>query len=433
MEKISLKSMSGRQLDELASKIKRNNEIYTSPFEDIGKLVAKELIGDDIFSELSVEDIRNQFIIDNEESIPKQEQDFFIYICKTYLLLETEPRFHLLELYQNASDDLKKVEENINKCHKYIKEQRQKRDNIEDEDAYRIPMFEYFIEINQNAKAEIINFITSNKIKNLAFRKSSKFGYLYFLEILNYTYSFRQHNTIYDRYDVDKFSEFKHKFNLSPVELDELEQLYINDRTVFWRRTQEYITTHKIPEVIREWIKSHHRLNARRDVLAPALDLYEKDKVLFLNLIPLQIEGIFYDYCLDIGISEKNLRSASIGEKLDKIAASNKILYNFEYFKFKFPLIRNKVAHGKLISAEESINLSSLMILDLYYVCDHIVSEQDTPVNKIVKLIQKNCNKSNYIINNDIIKIIYAILKDIKIPDFYNLQTTINTVEIICL
>ncbi|MBD2626736.1 hypothetical protein [Trichormus variabilis] len=446
MEKISLKSISGRKLIEITSNIKKNNEVYTSSLEDIGKLVAKELIGDVIFSQLFFEDIRNKFITDNEKSIPKQEQDFFIYICKTYLLLDTEPRVHLLELNQRASEDLIEIEKNINKCNKQISEV-QKQDKISDQDDYKIPRLKHFIRINEEKKNEITSFIESDKIKFLSFIKAQKFNFFYssFQEFYWYRYDKK-------RYNIDNLSDIKFKFlELYTEKVDEIEQLYKNDKPEFFRYAEKYINEYKIIDKIRDEIEDYHYLNARKDVILPALDFYEKDnKVLFVNLIALQIEGMFYDYCLELGIPEKELSPMGIGEKIDKIVSINPksfgyqswrwYFYEFEYFKFKFPVIRNKVAHGRIMSSQEYAHISCLLLLDLHHICQCMILDH-LPINLIIKILKSIKNTNNkFIINDDFIKIKYAIFyekkKSItktdkkilaeKILDFYDIHDTFN-------
>lgn len=151
---------------------------------------------------------------------------------------------------------------------------------------------------------------------------------------------------------------------------------------------------------------------------------------MFLNLIVLQIEGIFYDCCLDFNISEERLKKAAIGEKLDNLISLDKFLFNFEYFKFKFPVFRNKVAHGKLFSSEESSNLSSLILLDLHYVCEYITTA-DTPINILVKIL-KEIDTSNQKKMSNFVKAAYVISEKIEVPDFYNLQNSLNIVKNTC-
>lgn len=66
----------------------------------------------------------------------------------------------------------------------------------------------------------------------------------------------------------------------------------------------------------------------------------------------------------------------------------NHFIY-FEYYSFKFPIIRNIVAHGKLIAGD--IEQTAIMLmLDLLPVCELATSE-DIPI------IKNKINKQNHI------------------------------------
>lgn len=234
MKKPRLKDISTREFIEIQRKIFNNDVIFTSSFEEIGKLFLSEYL-DNVDNE-PFESIRSKFIDSSnskEESVPNQKDDFFKYICQTYLRLEVEPRFMMLELYTNASNDLKKIEQNIINCQKSIDETKRKnKDDIKYEDDYRIPMLEYFKNKNIEAKNEILNFIISDKIKLLAYRKSSCFrDAIFFVSMIERPYSFSYNSEIYD---IDNFSVIKHKFyELYIDEISKLEELYKNDPDVF--------------------------------------------------------------------------------------------------------------------------------------------------------------------------------------------------------
>ncbi|TOP23248.1 hypothetical protein CGH19_24640, partial [Vibrio parahaemolyticus] len=62
-----------------------------------------------------------------------------------------------------------------------------------------------------------------------------------------------------------------------------------------------------------------------------------------------------------------------------------------EYYSFKFPIIRNIVAHGKLIEA--NIEQEAIMLmLDLLPVCDMAVSDEIPIFRKIQLLNKVLCN-----------------------------------------
>ena len=450
MEELSSHKFTVSKLIEFRKKLLQDDNLYNIySFEEISKLFLREFIGDDIFEKLTFEQIRFKYItlldktikliISNKKGeekevslppIPVQEKEFFAYVCKKYISLQKEPRLCLLELYQNASLDLREIEERVSKYEKEIEKQNRSKNDPQNDD-YKVKILEHYINLNIEAKNEIIKFLTTKDIKLCTIEKaSSKYELIKipsFFQQEPYTYSYRHQPS---RYDVDKLSPISNKFlDIDISEMQNLEKLYKNTQSEFYEYTEKYITDKKIIEQVRQYIEESHFLNARRYVLQPALDNYETNKVLFLNLTTLQIEGIFYDYCIGLGIGEESLRKASIGEKLDKIIAINPYLYDFEYFKFVFPKTRNRVAHGKLFSKEESNQISCTLLLDLYDVCGRITSE-DIPVNLLVILLKEI--KEGKHTNSNLLKIYYANTQGIECPDFYNLQAIIDLVKQMC-
>ncbi|WP_066424766.1 hypothetical protein [Anabaena sp. 4-3] len=458
----STKKVTVGQLWGFKEKLWQDDNLYSIySFKNIAHLFLKEFLGDDILQKLTFEQIRLKYIdcfegkgeaIDSQRKaiiaddegkeieihlppipeIPEKEEDFFAYICKEQIGLKTEPRLCLLELYQQSSKDLREIEERISKYQEEIEKYNQHNVNTPDDD-YRREILKHYINLNIDAKNEILKFITSENIKICGLEEAKVRGplqhqlYLFQQEYCTYSYRYQR-----SRYDIDKLSEIANKFLDAPYpEMPKIENLYKNKPLEFYQYAQNYISNNQIIEKIKQYINENHFLNARIKILLPALEEYQRNnKVLFINLATLQIEGIFHDYCIGLGIPEESLRKASMGEKLDKIISINPNLYDFEYFKFIFPKTRNRVAHGKLFSnAEEANIISCLLILDLYDVCSRITSD-DIPVNLLVNLIQEIKKDRN--INKNLLKISYANLLGIICPEFYNLQGTIDLVNHKC-
>lgn len=452
IRRLSFKEITNHDIIKFQQKILAKTEICLNfPIEELGKLFFKEFQGDDIFENFTFQEIRNQYIndLDECEPIPEKEKDFFAYICFQYIGFHKEPRICLLKLYQNASEDLFEIEEKISRYQAYIKKIKIEEENSQEKDnkknsrkkdnkknhkkkdnksSYEVQIWTHYLNLNIEAKNEIIKFISTQQIKSCALEKAS--GIEWLKPVLNlygeeYTYSYRYQPS---RYDADNLSHIANKFlYVNRSDMYKLEKLYKNNPLEFYEYTQKYIAENKIIQKIKQYCHNNHFLHLRLDLIEPALDSYDTNKVLFINLIPLQIEGIFYDYCIGLGIPEESLQKASIGEKLDKIIAINPNLYDFEYFKFIFPQTRNRVAHGKLFSTEESNQISCLLLLDLYDVCGRITSE-DIPVNLMVSIMKKIKN-GNYI-NANLLQAKYGLIEKIEYyPSFYNLEEVTNLVE----
>ncbi len=202
-----------------------------------------------------------------------------------------------------------------------------------------------------------------------------------------------------------------------------MKSLYEKEPSEFYKRVKEYIIENKIAEKIHELVLSNHRLTFRKQILEEALTAYNTSKYLFCSVIPLQVEGIFYDYCLELGIPEESIKSVSLSEKLDLITKNNPQYSNFEYYTFRFPLMRNKVAHGKLI--EENIeHLADYLMLDLYDVCS-MMNSFALPVNQainIIKVVKDNLEDKKGFVR-------YALFYNVQIPAFYGLEKEIGQIR----
>ncbi len=113
--------------------------------------------------------------------------------------------------------------------------------------------------------------------------------------------------------------------------------------------------------------------------------------------------------------------SSTLNDKLSLlIAAKNKLtkfnnlhIFDFEYFQFIFPRIRNKAAHG-VLNSTECLSLSKFLLLDFYSIIDFFISP-DLRINVKLKTI-KNAFFDHNIIN--LIKLGEFIEEDVD--PFYN-------------
>jgi hypothetical protein len=446
MIEISFKEIENSDLRKFRQEIWNNRELcLTSPIEELGKLFFKKLIDNNIFDKYQFQEIRNKYIEDLHHKelqatvtnintgeiikvdlpkIPEKEKDFFAYISEKYLGFKKEPRLCLLKLYQNAAEDIREIDERINEYQnqKDIKNEKNKKSESteNDGDGYTKELIEHYIKVNENAKNEIIRFITSEEIKICAIEESSKST---FFPQNPYTYSYREEYRYQpSRYNKEKLSKIANKFLDIPCQkLKELEILNKNGNPEFYEYAHGYISDRTIVVKIKEYIQKNHFLKARENILNPILNFYEQnDFLLFVNLTPLQIEGIFHDYCIGLGVSKELLEKASIGQKLDEIVKKNPNLQDFEYFKFIFPNTRNRVAHGKLVNnLEEAREISCLLVLDLHDVCNRITTDNNIPINLMVDILKKIKNGETS--NENLLKLEYGYIKHLDIPDFYNL------------
>ena len=137
------------------------------------------------------------------------------------------------------------------------------------------------------------------------------------------------------------------------------------------------LTVFTVHDKIIELIQDSPCLRDRKSVLLQAIDLVKNENYeLFINIIPIQIEGIFADYLRDSTIFKRFLNiniyeNAVLKDKIQNIEIAGDIMYPeaIEYYKFYFNnMIRNRIAHGRYLSStpKEDEIFSKELLLDLY-------------------------------------------------------------------
>ncbi|GAB4145482.1 MAG: hypothetical protein Fur0046_23100 [Cyanobacteria bacterium J069] len=382
---------------------------------------------------MSFEDIKEKFLESSERSedeIPTSEADFFGFICLEYLRLETAPYYQLIHIHKEAFDHMEKTKTNISDCMHERKRLEQEKENlrkdkkvISEEILYSTYMLDHYIKMNEDAQKGIIEFVFSKSIYECAYLKAQK---SLFKGKCRPWYAFGRDPDAFDR---RLFSDISNKFlTLDIKEHKRIEDLYKkDDKSEFNQFMHSYIENNRIPEKILSLINQNHYLNKRSYILKPALDQYTGgNKAIFLHVSPLQIEGIFHDYCNALEIPEHEISRSSISEKIDRILKINNGFYSFEYFKFSFPIIRNKVAHGKIMSEKDVNSFSDFILLDLLDVSERFVLGE-YPLNKVLTCIQDAYNFRDSI---SLIAVAFALAQKIDIPDFYQVQDKLVELKI---
>lgn len=219
--------------------------------------------------------------------------------------------------------------------------------------------------MNEDAREEIIDSL-SHGIRSHTLREAQEnLGFQ--SAILNQPYKYYNLSSLYQSGEV---SELKNKFlDMSVSEHRELSYCYHHDKDSFLEKMQAYIKDYYIIERLERLIAGHYQLNKREEILKQLMEVYSQDKfLLFSNEVPLQIEGIFNDYCLELGIEPYELNIAALHKKLDIISDKDKNFPRYEYYKSVFPVLRNKVAHGNLYSGDSELT-AGMLLLNLLHIC----------------------------------------------------------------
>jgi hypothetical protein len=197
-----------------------------------------------------------------------------------------------------------------------------------------------------------------------------------------YAFGRRYHMAPADPYDVRSLDEYSNKFMDLPVSSY---REFVKECKISPEKFKEYATAYingipgelpSVQEKLADLVERSHILFIRKQVIETMLRHFaNKDYISFVSMAPLQIEGIFADICRGIGISESQLDISSLNDKLQHIDERMRSFFFFEYYSFKFPVLRNLVAHGGLVDGELEDTAIHLM-LDLLPVCELTISEE---------------------------------------------------------
>ena len=372
----------------------------------------------------------------NRCNLPTNEQDFYQYIFNCKLGLEKLPRETLTDLYFSAMQDINFINEELEKLEAIENDLKAKKNNkqrLNEEDFYFSEMVKHYKNKNISAKKDIVTFLTGEKIRVLAVEKSTKFYTLHY-PCLPAPYSYAQRNFFeyngsfdhFGSFDIDYFDEFSHKFFYIDTESEpeRFEQLCslknADDKSKFDELARWYIEKYEIIEKIKVLFSQSHFLHNRRELFNTLLTHYEKGAFITFNyIVPLQIEGLFNDFCLALGINESTVDGKPLNDKLILIKEKMSFCYFYEYFAFKFPIIRNNVAHGRILNDNHK-SLAQNLLLDFHSICEMFVSHH-IPVMRSVSLlkdIKNSTDSKSDDLNNLLVKwFLYCAKTDI--PTFY--------------
>lgn len=354
------------------------------------------------------------------ESAVQNENKFHQFICKSIFYLIKEPKEELLSLFVKASQDIKYIDETLNEIQKKLVEITKYNNIIQIQEEK--PILNYYQDLNQKAKEEILNFI-KNDIQDYALTNCYDNSLLSSLwNNSPYYYSYNQ-----KYYKPKNPSDLENKFSDLPyLEFVNLHKIYKNDKSVFNEYLTDYINSNAIPFQISELLNQHHLLDIRKDIIKEALNIYQNGaKIMFANAVPTIIEGILHDICLQIGENENELLQKGFQYKLDKLHNVLKYELYYEYYAFRFRLFRNKVAHGRLTKADVDES-ADLLLLDLKQICQLVFSLKLKLNQKlfVIDELNKSISKPEY---KYVLE--YLLLDKIEIPMFYQLDKQINEVE----
>lgn len=364
-----------RDVSHSVKAVGQKHDPLNSEFEILVREFLNYFIEDDCLT-MSFEILREKYIerFDADKydfiKVSENENDFYSKICKIYFCLVLNDSSNLEHKVKMIVDDLKKIEQDKSNYIKQFEELKKK--EFEEGKNYKEKLLIHFIKKQEEAEAEILSYIkkhlsiVTNKNKYEIIASSQLFPEY------TYHYNFAPHI-----YKLEYLSEIRNKLgNVILGRYFELEKLYRTDKTKFLEELKKDFNLDKTISSINESVNKNKRLSQRKDLIADILDLMKNGKTqLFCNVVPQQVEGILYDYCIEDGVDENSLKNSTLGDKINLLIEKGNTEIDYEYFAYIFPLIRNRVAHGKLI--EQNVDLNSwLLLLDLKAACELLLSNK---------------------------------------------------------
>ncbi|WP_017494732.1 hypothetical protein [Flavobacterium sp. WG21] len=442
--KMSLENVLMGDISAVFNKFVENASIFNFSFEQLAKHFLNEFLDINTF-QVSFQELVKEYLIninyeESKKSILKKELNelfgnvdeelekaiqteslFYKYICKKYLEIIKEPRTELLDLFMKASNDLRTIDETLSDIH--LNREKVVKENIAHDVQEKLPILFHYKELNEKAKEEILYFLKYD-IKNFALENSmDTFLRQYFF--LRSPYNFNENHKAYK---PQRPNDLANKFGDLPLPIfNKLYKKYKNtDQTDFNKDLSDFIKDGEIVSRIMDLVDKNHILFERKEIVKEALNIYESGKkIMFANAVPTIIEGVFHDLCIVCGESNNDLLSFGFQEKLNRLKKILSWELHYEYYSFKFRIIRNTVAHGRL-AINEINQLSDLLLLDLHQV-SQLVSSNRVKLNKKILIVKEFTNGLKEFDYKKICK--YILLEDIDIPLFYKLNSNIKRIE----
>lgn len=408
--------------------IKRDFFFYNISLNKLSKYFLNDFLNLDVFTSKE-KDIYTQYESTFQDTkYPKEEDLFYKYILINYLNIYSSPYNNFISLLKKSQTFLNKIINEIKTLETKIKDY-DKKNILTVEDRYHKKHLKYYLEKNSKIKENIIKFISTD-IYYKAYTKcqdnnnsdllADKLGIQNLLSVASPIDEFYKFEPQY----IENFNEFIYKFGFLPVDsTKKLMDLHKNNNKEFMNIIKELVEN--IIQEINDLIATNHILFGRKEILKTIFNHFNKnDYISINNMLPLQIEGLFYDFCILLGISAKSIEISSLNDKLDKIADKSKdknlFFWSYEYFTFKFPIIRNKVSHGRIFEASNELQ-AYYLLLDLYNVINLIIDDK-IKLNKYIQFL------NDKITDEKILKLYN--FKNLEVPNFYKIEKIINEITI---
>lgn len=153
---------------------------------------------------------------------------------------------------------------------------------------------------------------------------------------------------------------------------------------------EEIIYSLGIIRRLKKIVENNFYLYNRLPIVSAATTLFmEKQYSAFVYLVTPQIEGLFR--VLQQSIKGDRTDTGGMTELLKKIN-ENEDFFEFVYFAYDFPELRNRIAHGQVIEVDRE--LACEIMMDLYWIIKTIDSEKQE-YKKLMSFLDDFCAKQD--------------------------------------
>jgi hypothetical protein len=262
-------------------------------------------------------------------------------------------------------------------------------ENVEGNDAeFKRRKLKYFCDLSKQARDEITDFIAhdvSEFLRNYNYdtlqRECERDG------LSNLSYQTRYKYALHRKYysidfpygvavKIEQYVKEKYDTLRYSTEEDRLITLYKDHPNDFRDLMHCYVDNDHVMENILQRVSNNYHLSRRSEVFETLKELFDQKKYQsFIALGLIQIEGLFYDYCIiHYGESENQ---GTLIEKARKTLETNEytFLKMYPYFAFDISLLRNEAAHKGIVSSVDAEDMAYNLVLDLNTLSQMVKSE----------------------------------------------------------
>lgn len=337
-------------------------------------------------------------IHDFSRLIPKPEEIVELEAIEDYLLKQFDIDVVAIDSEQKKTflnnfifvmslviKDLKEIDGRVEVYQREIKRLENDKSN---EGEYRRRKYEYFCNINIEARAGITNFLHSNmkdflyKRHNDMRRRGESKNSLENI-FLKGRYKYAEMHQYYDaNFDFSTCAKANYFPNIDWLKINEVREEYIklkkDNPEAFYTKIKDIVDSKGLMDNIAERVECNYYLNQRKNTFDALKDMFnEKNYQAFIALGLLQLEGIFYDFCI-VKYGEKE-NMGTLVEKVKRVFSDNDkmLMFYYPYFAFDIPIMRNEIAHKGLINTNDLERTSYDLVLDL---------------NSVIKMVERESN-----------------------------------------